>query len=516
LKKKSVQLQLFIIVGIISLVSLWRIYEKVVTLGFSIDPRAQTTIWKVEARVAFTGEEKPAEVYLTLPAKSPGMKIVSEEESSAGYGFSIIEDNGVRRARWAKRSAKGIQELFYTIVVYDNKYIKGALAAPPPSVPAKPVWEGAMKMVAEKIIAEARERSTNNIDLAARIIKQFNAPTKSSEVKYVMSGRNFSNRRLSIIRELLAYDGISTRFSYGLELKSGRKLSNVSTLLEVYSNGKWHVLDPQTGESGIPANFLLFKRGGESLLDVVGGKNSEVSFSVIEYMRGAHSMASARADAENRQSFFDFSVYNLPIKEQNVFKWLNILPLAILVIVLLRNVVGITTMGTFTPILISMAFLETTLIPGLIYFVVLISLGLAVRFYLSRLNLLLVPRISAVVILVIILMELVSVISCKLGLTYGMRVTSFPLIIIAWVIERASIQWEEDGARNALKQIGASLFAAVIAYFIIGNEYVKHIMFSFSEINLIILGVVMLLGTYSGYRLSELYRFKPLVDNKKC
>lgn len=73
-----------------------------------------------------------------------------------------------------------------------------------------------------------------------------------------------------------------------------------------------------------------------------------------------------------------------------------------------------------------------------------------------------------------------------------------------------SITWEEDGAANATKEIIYSVLVAVITYFVIVNEDIRHIMFAFNEFNLVILFVVMLLGTYTGYRLTELTRFAPL------
>ena len=39
-------------------------------------------------------------------------------------------------------------------------------------------------------------------------------------------------------------------------------------------------------------------------------------------------------------------------------------------------------------------------------------------------------------------------------------------------------------------------------------------MFAFNEWNLVILFVVMLLGTYTGYRLTELKRFAPVAKGK--
>ena len=71
--------------------------------------------------------------------------------------------------------------------------------------------------------------------------------------------------------------------------------------------------------------------------------------------------------------------------------------------------------------------------------------GLALRSYLSRLNLLLVSRIATLIVLVIFMISAFSIIGYQLGYSTGMTITFFPMIIIAWTIERMSILWEEDG-----------------------------------------------------------------------
>ena len=82
---------------------------------------------------------------------------------------------------------------------------------------------------------------------------------------------------------------------------------------------------------------------------------------------------------------------------------------------------------------------------------------------------------------------------------------------MAWIIERASITWEEDGPLNAGKEIFFSVITAIFVYLVISIDYIRHIMFAFNELNIVILLIVMLLGTYTGYRLLELKRFRPLV-----
>ena len=132
------------------------------------------------------------------------------------------------------------------------------------------------------------------------------------------------------------------------------------------------------------------------------------------------------------------------------------------------------------------------------------------RFVLSKFNLLLVPRISAVVIFVILMMQALTIFGYQFKIDVGSSAVFFPIIIMAWIIERASITWEEDGPANAGREVFFSLLVAVITYFIVSSEYIRHIMFAFNELNLVILFIVMLLGTYTGYRLTELKRFSPL------
>ena len=190
-----------------------------------------------------------------------------------------------------------------------------------------------------------------------------------------------------------------------------------------------------------------------------------------------------------------------------------IFPLGILLVVLMRNVVGIQTMGTFTPMLIAMSLIKTGFISGLLCYTLIITLGLILRSASTKLNLLFVPRISAVVIFVILIMQFLTVVGYNLDIQTAASAVFFPIIITAWIIERASITWEEEGWRNALKQILNTMAVGFITYIVLSSDYIRHIMFAFNEWNLVILFIVMLLGTYTGYRLTELKRFSPLIES---
>ena len=142
----------------------------------------------------------------------------------------------------------------------------------------------------------------------------------------------------------------------------------------------------------------------------------------------------------------------------------------------------------------------------------LVTLGLSIRFLLERLRLLLVPRLGAVLIVVVILMLVISVVSHKLGLETGLSVALFPMVIIVMTIERMSVVWEERGAGDAIRAGLGSLLVAAVAYLAMGMDWLEHLIFAFPELLLFVLAVVLLLGRYTGYRLTELRRFRSIAN----
>ena len=189
-------------------------------------------------------------------------------------------------------------------------------------------------------------------------------------------------------------------------------------------------------------------------------------------------------------------------------------PIGALVMVVMRNMIGIDAFGTFMPVLIALAFRETQLFWGVLWFTLLVALGLSIRFLLERLHLLLVPRLTAVLIVVVLLMLMISLLSNRLGIETGLSVALFPMVILAMTIERMSVVWEERGAADAVRAGLGSLLIAVIAYLAMGIAWVEHIVFTFPETLLVVLAVVLLAGRYTGYRLLELRRFRALAGDR--
>jgi len=121
-----------------------------------------------------------------------------------------------------------------------------------------------------------------------------------------------------------------------------------------------------------------------------------------------------------------------------------------------------------------------------------------------------VPRLAAVVIVVILTLAVLTVLSFKLGFARGLSVGLFPIVILTMTIERMTVVWEERGAGEALQQAAGSVGVGALCFLVMNLRVVEHLFFVFPELLLLVLAATLLLGRYTGYRLTELRRFKVL------
>ena len=463
-------------------------------------------VWSVEAKVEFFALGKPVKASLAIPATQPGFERLEERSASPGYGLAFIDasQGQGRRAEWSIRKAEGPQTLYYQVDMLVAADVLDNAAVPPPldlQVENEPY-----STAASQILGRASARSADAYTLTRELIGEFNAQSESEGLLLQLKPR------LKWLVEMLQQAGVPARQVQGLLLEDGRRRQELVSYLQVFAeDGSYQLFDAASGRQGRPERLLLWEYHSEPVLDLLGGRNSQVRFSIIQQDIPVNQLLQAAGESDS--IWLSFSFHSLPLEEQALFKGILLIPVGVLVVVFMRIFIGLRTSGTFMPVLIAMAFIQTSLVTGLLGFLLIVGAGLVIRSYLSRLNLLLVARISAVIVTVIIMIAIFSAMAFQMGLSEGMKITFFPMIILAWTIERMSILWEEEGPREVLSQGGGSLLVAVLAYLVMDNELVRHLTFNFLGLQLVIMAVVLMAGNYTGYRLLELRRFSPLTEH---
>ncbi len=479
-------------------------------LGFPVTEHQETPVWTIESSIRFESGPGSIKVNLLIPTLTPGFRMLNEHSVSRGYGFSVNYGSGGRVAQWAIRRADGPQTIYYRISVYRDPASDQLDTTPP--FPPPPAINEPMKTAVEVILEEVREHSADTPTFATELLRRLNDPSPDPNVELIMAEADSRSGIVNAATTILAAARIPARVIRGFRLDGRQRDAEPVPWLEVHDGDRWRYFNPATGDEGLPGNYFVWWRGSDPLVTVEGGSNVEVSFAVQENHLDAIAIAESQAAARGATAF-DFSLYSLPIRTQAVYSVLLMIPIGALVMVVFRNLIGISAFGTFMPVLIALAFRETRLVWGIVLFTLLVALGLSIRFLLDRLRLLLVPRLTAVLIVVVILMLMISLISHRMGLDTGLSVALFPMVIIAMTIERMSVVWEERGPVDAMRQGFGSLVIAIIAYICMELGWLQHLVFTFPELLLVVLALVVIAGRYTGYRLLEIKRFHVLAQD---
>jgi len=506
---KTRQFSLFAIVGLLLILGLGQSIHRHLVYDVPWVPGTEKSVWSIEASVQFFARGEPVTVNLRRPIDQEGFAVVDENGASPGYGLSFVEAAGQPTAQWTVREANGQQALYYRAEVLQRE--TGSFESEPPPVLQSPSWEEPYATVVEAVLDQAVALSADPYSLTRQLVSQFRSSDRGQNEQMLLDVVGEDNLT-DLLADMLQSRDIPAATVYGLLLEDGRRRQSLKPLLRVWSedNSELFPLSLEPGEENLP--LLLWQPTRGYVLEVTGGSRSDLRFSMIRSENTNYGqVAGSLGDGSD---LLGFSIHTLPIAEQAMFKTILLLPIGALVVCILRILVGLRTSGTFMPVLIALAFIETSLMTGLVGFLLVVAVGLMIRSYMSHLNLLLVARISAVIITVITIIAFFSVFSHRVGLTEGLKITFFPMIILSWTVERMSILWEEEGWREVAIQGSGSLITAIAAYLAMTSLWVRHLSFNFIGLQFVVLALIMLLGSYTGYRLLELRRFKPFEEER--
>jgi len=481
---------------------------KFFVLHLPLKPDATVDVWDIEVQLTFQAQKQPAKVKLYLPQTQGRFEVIDEHFISGNYGLSIQQFATNRRATWSVRSASGKQYLLYKATVRPASPTRTPLPVKEPKA-AEQSYTGARLVAATHIMNSVRQRSADDETLVSLLLTELANHERDENIQLLLNKDYSTANRATVAVNILAVRGIAAHAVHGVELGPLTRDADRVHWLEVFYKGNWHSFNMADGSQELPEHYLAWWRDNKPLTTLEGGQNlyARISISVNPQVALQQEQITKQ---EGQSKFLEYSLLSLPIEAQSLYHVILMVPIGVFFLVLMRTVVGVKTFGTFMPILIALAFRETQLAWGIGLFVLVVGSGLIFRFYFDRLKLLLVPRLASVLILVIMLMGLISVLSYKLGLPRGLSVALFPMVIMTMTIERMSIVWEERGAKDAIQQGIGSLFVAAIAYLLMNIEFLRHFIFVYPETLLLILAMMLVLGRYSGYRLSELLRFKVL------
>lgn len=484
--------------------------------------------WQVELRVNVRGSNARGSVRALLPANEDGQTIFDENPTSDRLSFTLREGEGGNRTGVWSGAIGPIHEVVYAFHVQMSALeVPLPLAGPYPEPPAQiaALYLGqtaALPTAAPEIRAQLETLDLPKMqDLPGRIRTVFqwvanevDTVERSNDDALLVLANKYGTEagKEQLLVTLMRAAGAPARIVHGLELRADATPRQRSWS-EVWIAERW--VPMSTSADGFfarrPDTFLALGRGSTANVEATAVLSVGHRYrSLREHLRADEI---ANLLTPDNPVFERLSFYRLPLPTQSALRVLLLIPLGAVVIALARNVVGVATYGTFMPILISLALREYSLSRSLALVASVIVFALLLRRVLEFLRLLMVPRLSIMLCTVVLLVAGFALVGDSTQTAPLFAGVLFPMVILTMLTERIFITSAEEGVREATVRAGISGAVAAAIHPIFQNAHAEYLMFTFPELTFCAMGVLVWIGGYTGYRVSDLLRFRSLAHD---
>jgi len=177
-----------------------------------------------------------------------------------------------------------------------------------------------------------------------------------------------------------------------------------------------------------------------------------------------------------------------------------------------RQVIGIKGLDIYTPLIVSFTFLVIGLKYGLIIFLTILLIGTLARLIVRRFRLLYLPRVTIILTAVVLAILFLFLASAYLDQKDLAATSIFSTLIMVALIERFISVQIERRTKKAIVLTAETLLLSIICYWVASCPWLRN-----QIINIplwIISGTIIiniLLGKWTGLRLSEYWRFREVI-----
>ena len=197
----------------------------------------------------------------------------------------------------------------------------------------------------------------------------------------------------------------------------------------------------------------------------------------------------------------------------NMILLILMLPIIVTVVAFMKQVVGIDTLGVYTPSILTLSFIALNLWFGLLIFVALLLIGGVVRHFLHRYRLLYIPRMAIVLTFVSLTILLLLFLGAYFEIGNVAGIAIFPMLIMSTMVEKFVTIQSDRGFKGAVKVVLEVLSVSILCYFVADWGLLKTLVLGHPEIILFFLVFNFLLARWSGLRLTEYIRFRELIHH---
>ncbi len=482
-------------------------------------PQPPMDSWTIEAKIQFNANNSSASAEFYLPDVQNNYTIVHEQFVSPGYTVSTRTDreSNNRLAIFDSPLVSGSQIILYRAIIermpkieIDKKKMQTSTLTPyyKNTLPTLPILDNTrFSKAILNLISHIRKNTKDNLAFITMLYETLN-DKDNSYVKDIYDNLIADPLPYRLVQYILYHTQIPYRITHMLDLHKRSTGLPFRQSLEIYHDGEWvDVGFTPYNEHDQATKSFTWWYGDHKVLNVKGGTHSDVDIFYRPNIENS-TIQGIRKGAPKINHWLNFSFSNLPIETQSALSVLLLMPLGALIVCFCRQFIGIETYGTFTPVLISISFQELPFMWGVSFIATIISVGIIGRIIIERIQLLIVPKLTAIMTIIIGGLVMISLYSYQGDLNVTLSLGLLPIVILTMIVERISNSWDEYGMRETIMLLIGSIIVASICYLVLSNNTIIHLFFHFPELLLIVLAAAITMGRYRGYKLFELMRFK--------
>lgn len=248
----------------------------------------------------------------------------------------------------------------------------------------------------------------------------------------------------------------------------------------------------------------IIERRAEDITDATGEKRGKLATFLDENPIGPLSW----------HNFLQYAIRDAVSKglSASIIVLLLLFPIIASIIAASRHVVGLRGFGIYIPAVLSVAFVSTEIVTGIIIFVAVIFASIISRAIVQKFRLPYLPRTAMLLWGVSIFILALLIFSSQMTFFQLLTINIFPILIIIILTENFMNSQLFTSQREALKIALETLFIAIICSLIISQEGIQKFVLLWPELVLVATVVVnYLIGKYTGLRLIELARFSTVL-----
>ncbi|MCA9369805.1 MAG: hypothetical protein H6774_04880 [Pseudomonadales bacterium] len=197
----------------------------------------------------------------------------------------------------------------------------------------------------------------------------------------------------------------------------------------------------------------------------------------------------------------------------NIIVLLILFPIIASIIATSRHIIGLQGFGVYIPAVLSVAFVSTGILPGLIIFLIVLLASIGMRVLLRHAKLQYLPRTAMMLWGVSLVTLALLLLASFFNVQSFLSLSIFPLLIIILLTENFTETQLKVSKEKAFNLTVETIILAVLCSLLVSSETVQQAVLLHPEVTILLVAVAnFVVGRYTGLRLLEFVRFRSIME----